>query len=80
MSLVSSSLTILTTCWPGLSCLLTSMPRQRSFTVDVNCLTTLKLTSASSSARRISRIARLMSSSVSAPRWRTPGQRALQLL
>ena len=72
ISLVSSSLTILTTCWPGLSCLLTSTPRQRSFTVAVNCLTTLKLTSASSRARRISRIARLMSSSVSAPRWRTP--------
>ena len=71
ISAVSSSLTILTTCWPGLSCLETSTPRQRSFTVAVNCLTTLKLTSASSSARRISRIAALMSSSVSAPRWRT---------
>src|SRR4051812_31815893 len=71
ISAVSSSLTILTTCWPGLSCLETSIPSARSLTVDVNCLTTLKLTSASSSASRISRIARLMSSSVSAPRWRT---------
>ncbi len=69
---VSSSLTILTTCWPGLSCLVTSIPSARSLTELVNCLTTLKLTSASSSARRISRIALLMSSSVRAPRWRTP--------
>ena len=72
ISVVSSSLTILTTCWPGLSCFWTSAPRQRSLTAVVNCLTTLKLTSASSSARRISRIARVMSSSVSAPRPRTP--------
>src|SRR4051812_19840222 len=74
ISAVSSSLTILTTCWPGLSCLSTSMPSARSLTVDVNCLTTLKLTSASSSARRISRIALLTSSSVSAPRARTPAR------
>src|SRR6201999_2469548 len=72
ISAVSSSLTILTTCWPGLSCLAISSPSARSLTVDVNCLTTLKLTSASRSASRISRIALLMSSSVSAPRWRTP--------
>ena len=65
---VSSSLTILTTCWPGLSWRVTSTPSARSRTLEVNCLTTLKLTSASSSARRISRIAALMSSSVSAPR------------
>src|SRR3954452_8289174 len=71
MSAASSSLTILTTCWPGLSWPSTSAPRQRSLTVAVNCLTTLKLTSASSSARRISRIALLMSSSVSVPRPRT---------
>ena len=69
---MSSSSTILTTCWPGLSFLATSIPAARSLTAFVNCLTTLKLTSASSSASRISRIARLMSSSVSAPRWRTP--------
>src|SRR3954463_11257109 len=48
------------------------MPSARSLTDEVNCLTTLKLTSASSSARRISRMALLMSSSVRAPRWRTP--------
>ena len=72
ISEVSSSLTILTTCWPGLSWRWTSIPSARSLTVLVNCLTTLKLTSASSSARRISRIAREMSSSVRAPRWRTP--------
>ena len=65
---VSSSLTILTTCWPGLSCLVISIPSARSLTALVNCLTTLKLTSASSSASRISRMALLMSSSVSAPR------------
>src|SRR5688500_16993864 len=72
ISAVSSSLTILTTCWPGLSWRCTSTPSARSRTLAVNCLTTLKLTSASSSARRISRIAALMSSSVSAPRLRTP--------
>src|SRR3954468_22032523 len=71
ISAASSSWTILTTCWPGLSWPTTSAPRQRSFTVAVNCLTTLKLTSASSSARRISRIALLMSSSVSVPWART---------
>ena len=71
ISFESSSLTILTTCWPGLSCPITSAPRQRSFTADVNCLTTLKLTSASRSARRISRMAAFTSSSVSVPRERT---------
>jgi hypothetical protein len=67
MSAASSSLTILTTCWPGLSVPTTSAPRQRSFRVVVNDLTTLKLTSASSSARRISRMALSMSASVSVP-------------
>ena len=71
MSAVSSSLTILTTCWPGFSWFSTSEPRQRSLTVEVNDLTTLKLTSASSSARRISRIVALTSASVSVPRERT---------
>ncbi len=71
MSAVSSSLTIFTTCWPGFSCPMTSAPRQRSLTVAVNDLTTLKFTSASSSARRISRIAALTSASVSVPRERT---------
>ena len=50
---------------------MTSSPRQRSLTAEVNGLTTLKFTSASSSARRISRMAALMSSSVSVPRSRT---------
>jgi hypothetical protein len=71
ISSVSSSETIFTTCWPGLSWPITFAPSARSFTAPVNDLTTLKLTSASSSARRISRIAALMSSSVSVPRPRT---------
>ncbi len=71
ISSVSSSSTILTTCWPGLSWPITSLPSARSLTAFVNDLTTLKLTSASSSARRISRIAALTSSSVSVPRPRT---------
>src|SRR5437763_7736910 len=48
-----------------------SAPRDRSLTAFVKLLTTLKLTSASSSARRISRIAAATSSSVSVPRPRT---------
>src|SRR5688500_6574807 len=71
MSLVSSSLTILTTVWPGLSAPTTSSPSARSFSCLVNSRTTRKLTSASSSARRISRIVALTSSSVRVPRWRT---------
>src|SRR3712207_3634569 len=71
MSFVSSSLTIFTTCWPGLSCPTTSSPSARSFSDFVNSRTTLKFTSASSSARRISRMAALTSSSVRVPRWRT---------
>ncbi len=71
ISAVSSSFTIFTTCWPGLRLSITSWPRQRSFTTDVKPRTTLKLTSASSSARRISRIALLTSSSLSLPRERT---------
>ena len=71
ISSVSSSETILTTCWPGLSLPMMSAPSARSLTALVKLLTTLKLTSASSSARRISRIAALMSSSVSVPRPRT---------
>src|SRR6201999_1493559 len=50
---------------------ITSAPRQRSFSVFVNALTTLKLTSASSSASRMSRIAESMSDSPSLPRERT---------
>ena len=51
----SSSLTICTTCWAGLSALLTSSPRARSRTLPVKSLTTSSATSASSRARRISR-------------------------
>src|ERR1700756_2653116 len=71
ISSVSSSETILTTCWPGLSWPMMSEPSARSLTALVKLLTTLKLTSASSSARRISRMAELMSASVSVPRPRT---------
>ena len=46
----------------------------------MNGLTTLKLTSASSSARRISRMALLTSSSVSVPRARTSDSVGLELL
>src|SRR5437764_10406102 len=50
---------------------MTFAPRARSLTAFVKALTTLKLPSASSRARRISRMAALMSSSVSVPRPRT---------
>ncbi len=71
-SAVSSSSTILTTFWAGVSESSTSEPRQRSLARATNALTTLKLTSASSSARRISRMAALMSSSVRRPLLRRP--------
>ena len=53
----SSSRTILTTCWLGVRLLSTAWSIARSRTRSMNALTTLKLTSASSSARRISRSA-----------------------
>ena len=68
---VSSSATTFTTCCPGLSESSTSWPRARSFTPAVNSFTTLKFTSASSSASRTWRMALLTSSSVSLPRERT---------
>src|ERR1700729_2204290 len=71
MSSVSSSETISPPCCAGLSLPTMSAPRARSFTAVVKLLTTLKLTSASSSARRISRMAALMSASVRVPRPRT---------
>ncbi len=67
-SAVSSSLTILTTCWPALSEVMTSAPIARSRTRAVKSLTTLKLTSASSSARRTSRMAVSTSASLIRPR------------
>src|SRR5262245_52276222 len=53
-----SSYMILTTCCPGERCRKTSWPTALLLTRSMNSLTTLKLTSASSRAMRISRIAR----------------------
>ena len=69
---VSSSSTIFTTFWAGVSESSTSASRQRSFVRATNDFTTLKLTSASRSAMRISRMASLMSSSVRRPLPRSP--------
>ncbi len=63
----SSSLTICTTCWAGFSAWLTSPPRARSRTDAVNALTTSSATSASSSARRISRTVPSTSAALSLP-------------
>ena len=52
-----SSRTMRRTCWPGVRLRSTSWSSARSRTRSTNALTTLKLTSASSSARRISRSA-----------------------
>ena len=57
MSAVSSSWTIFTTCWPGVRLLRTSCPSARSLTDAVKSRATSRFTSASSRARRISRIA-----------------------
>ena len=64
---ISSSCTILMTCWAGLSACDTSAPRARSFSRAMNALTTGSATSASSSASRISRAVASMSASVSRP-------------
>ena len=69
---MSSSLTILTTCWAGFSAWLTSAPSARSRTAPMNCLTTGSATSASSRASRMSRSARLTSDSESRPFPRRP--------
>ena len=53
--LVISSWTILTICWPGLRLSSTSVPTDRSLTRWMKSRATLKLTSASSRARRTSR-------------------------
>ena len=68
--LTSSSCTILMTCCAGLRLFCTSAPFARSLTRAMNCLTTLTLTSASSSARRISRATSSTSFSLSRPRLR----------
>src|SRR5262245_14786726 len=67
-SSTSSSWTTLTTCWAGVSDLSTSWPTALSRTRSRKPRTTLKLTSASSSATRTSRSASWMLSSVSRPR------------
>ena len=64
----SSSLTIFTTCWPAVRLESTSAPIAFSRTRATKSLTTLKLTSASSSASRTSRIAASTSASVIRPR------------
>src|SRR5262245_47201896 len=71
MSAVSSSWTMRTTSWPGVRLFVTSAPSARSRTRATKSFTTLKLTSASSRARRISRMAREIDSSSSLPRPRT---------
>ncbi len=68
MSAISSSFTILITCWAGFSDCSTCCPTAFSETSAINCLATFKLTSASKSAIRTSRIAVRISSSVSFPR------------
>ncbi len=70
ISSVSCSLTTLTTISPGFRLDSTPSPIAFSRTPATNCLVTLKLTSASSRARRISRIALSTSSSLSLPRER----------
>ena len=69
---ISSSLTILTTCWAGLSAPETSAPLARSLMRATNSRTTGSETSASSSASRISRVVASMSASVSRPLPRSP--------
>ncbi len=65
---MSSSLTILMTCWAGFSASETSAPAARSRTRAMNCRTTGSATSASSSAIRISRQVASMSAADSRPR------------
>src|ERR1035437_3238079 len=65
--LISSSWTILVTCWAGERAVRTSSPMAFTLMFSMSCLTTLKLTSASSSAMRISRKAPSMFSAESFP-------------
>src|SRR5216683_6406435 len=65
---ISSSWTIFTTIWPGVTDLTTVAPIACSRTFSVKLRTTSSETSASSSARRTSRIAASTSASVSDPR------------
>src|SRR5690625_514886 len=63
----SSPWTIVTTCWPGFRASETSSPSARSLIWEINCRTAGTATSASSSARRISRAVASISASVSLP-------------
>src|ERR1035437_8331094 len=65
--LISSSCTILITCWEGESAVRTSSPMAFCRMFSISSLTTLKLTSASSSAMRITRKAPSMFSAESFP-------------
>lgn len=67
ISSVSSSFTTLMTCCPGVRLFITSCPTARSLTFFTKSFTTLKLTSASRSAKRTSRIMSLTSCSVTFP-------------
>ena len=64
---MSSSWTIFMTCWEGESAARTSSPMAFTLMFSMSCLTTRKLTSASSSAMRISRKAVSMFSAESLP-------------
>ena len=65
--LISSSWTILMTCWPGEREESTSSPMAFSLTASNSCLTTRKCTSASRRATRISRRAASIFSAVNLP-------------
>ena len=80
ISAVSSSWTIFTTCWPASRPFSTSWPVARSLTCATKSLTTWKLTSASSSASRISRIAFEIASSSRRPLPREVAERVLELV
>ena len=68
---IITSLTILTTCWPGVTEPSTSAPIARSRTLAMKSRTTGSATSASSRATRTSRSASPMSASDRAPRLRS---------
>ena len=61
--LVNSSSTILMICCPGFKLSWTSLPKASFFIFLIKSFTTLKLTSASNKANRISRLASLISAS-----------------
>ncbi len=67
ITLTNSSLTIFTICCAGVKLSNTSAPTARVRTVLTKSLTTLKLTSDSNKAKRISRITSLTSDSLTFP-------------